>query len=109
MVSQAFRLFFGDEYLLLDVLGRGATGVVHKAKKLSNGDTFALKEINTRKLNFNAKSEIDKEMQLMKDLRWPTVIWRYDVWDSGDSRLRYVLMPIMEGGALADRAKAVKW
>eukprot|EP00913_Durusdinium_trenchii_P020868 g19606.t1 len=35
-----------EEYLLLDILGRGATACVHKAKRLRDNETVALKEIN---------------------------------------------------------------
>lgn len=103
VVSQAIRRFFGDEYLLLNTVGRGGFGIVHKAKRLGTGDTFALKEINTKRLSALAKADIDREGQLMQDLHWPTVMYVVDIWDNNRDRLRYLLMPIMEGGSLKDR------
>jgi len=103
VVNQAFRRFFGDEYLLLNAVGRGTFGVVHKAKRLRNGGSFALKEINTKRLGGTSKADIDKEGQLMQDLRWPTVMNVVDTWENGREKLRYLLMPIMEGGSLRDR------
>ncbi|CAK0831264.1 unnamed protein product, partial [Prorocentrum cordatum] len=45
VVVQAARRRFGDEYLLTKVIGRGAFGIVYRAKRLRDGAVLALKEI----------------------------------------------------------------
>jgi len=99
-VGQAFRRRYGDEYLLLQAVGRGTSGVVHRAKRLRDGDAFALKEINTKRMSKTAKQEVERESQLLSELRWPTVVFLVDTWENTGDRLRYILMPLLEGGSL---------
>lgn len=106
VVGQAFRRMCGDEYLLLQAVGRGATGVVHRAKRLRDGGAFALKEINTKRMSKTAKQEVERESQLLQELRWPTVLFLVDTWENRTDRLRYILMPLLDGGSLLQRTEA---
>mmetsp|Transcript_69302 Transcript_69302/g.122672 ORF Transcript_69302/g.122672 Transcript_69302/m.122672 type:complete len:1105 (+) Transcript_69302:56-3370(+) len=102
VVSQAEQSRF-DEYLLLDMLGRGATACVHKAKRLRDNETFALKEINTRRMNQDSKAEIDREVRLLEELSWPTVVFMLDTWESAKEKLRYLALPLLDGGSMLQR------
>jgi len=106
VVQQAIRRKFGDEYLLLQALGRGASGIVHQAKRLKDGESFALKEINTRRLSRTAKQDVERETQLLQELSWPTVVFVVDAWDSTVDHIRFLLMPLLLGGNLLQRAEA---
>jgi len=105
-VGEAFRRRFSDEYLLLQAVGRGTSGVVHRAKRLPDGGTYALKEINTKRLSRSAKAEVEREGLLLKELRWPTVVFLVDTWENTGDRLRYLLMPLLDGGNLLQRTEA---
>mmetsp|Transcript_165773 Transcript_165773/g.526968 ORF Transcript_165773/g.526968 Transcript_165773/m.526968 type:complete len:342 (-) Transcript_165773:51-1076(-) len=105
VVTEAFRKRFADEYLLLQAVGRGTSGVVHRAKRLPDGGNFALKEINTKRLSKSAKQEVEKESQLLRELKWPTVVFLVDTWESPSDRLRYLLMPLLDGGNLQGQAE----
>lgn len=106
LVGQAFQSCFGDEYLLLQPVGHGTSGVVHRAKRLSDGAAFALKEVNTKRLGKVARQDVEKEGQLLQELRWPTVLFCVDMWENRGDRLRYLLMPLVEGGNLQQRTDA---
>jgi len=106
VVGEAFRRRFSDEYLLLQAVGRGTSGVVHRAKRLPDGGHFALKEINTKRLSKIAKAEVEREGMLLKELRWPTVVFLVDTWENTGDRLRYLLMPLLDGGNLLQRTEA---
>lgn len=107
VVKKAILDRFGDEYLLSQVVGRGTSGVVHQAKRLRDGKSFALKEVNTRRLSKTARRFAEQEMTLLQDLHWPTVVSLVDSWDNQGDHLRYLLMPLMEGGNLMQCAKKV--
>ncbi|CAE7478092.1 Nek4 [Symbiodinium pilosum] len=96
-----------EEYLLLDILGRGATACVHKAKRLRDNETIALKEINMRRLK-NANEEIERELRLLRELSWPTVVFTLDTWENHTEKLRYVVMPLLDGGSLLQRIEAAR-
>jgi len=106
VVSQAGQRRL-EEYLLLDILGRGATACVHKAKRLRDNETIALKEINMRRLK-NANEEIDRELRLLRELSWPTVVFTLDTWENHTERLRYVVMPALDGGSILQRIEAAR-
>jgi len=97
-----------EEYLLLDILGRGATACVHKAKRLKDNETLALKEINMRRLSRAAKEEIDRELRLLRELSWPSIVFTLDAWENEKEKLRYVVMPLLEGGSLLTRIEAAR-
>jgi len=97
-----------EEYLLLDILGRGATACVHKAKRLKDNETLALKEINMRRLSRAAKDEIDRELRLLRELSWPSLVFTLDAWENEKEKLRYVVMPLLEGGSLLNRIEAAR-
>lgn len=97
-----------EEYLLLDILGRGATACVHKAKRLKDNETLALKEINMRRLSRAAKDEIDRELRLLRELSWPSIVFTLDAWENEKEKLRYVVMPLLEGGSLLNRIEAAR-
>lgn len=97
-----------EEYLLLDILGRGATACVHKAKRLRDNETVALKEINMRRLSRVAKEEIDRELRLLRELSWPSIVFTLDAWENEKEKLRYVVMPLLEGGSLSHRIETAR-
>jgi len=103
VATEAIGQRFADDYLLLEAVGRGTSGVVHMAKRMRDGAAFALKEINLRRLNKTARMDVVRESKLLQEVRWPTVVFVVDAWEK--DQLRYLLMPLMEGGNLMQRAE----
>jgi len=79
---------------------------VHEAKRLPDGETFALKEINTRRLSKTAKQDVERETKLLQELSWPTVVFVVDAWESATDQLRFLLMPLLKGGTLLQATEA---
>jgi len=108
VASEVLRKHFGEEYLLVDTIGRGATGVVYRAKRLRDGEVFALKEISIRRLGVRARQEVMTETALLVELSWPTLVYLVDAFVSSNDQLQYLLMPILEGGSLGQLRAAAE-
>mmetsp|Transcript_16556 Transcript_16556/g.38239 ORF Transcript_16556/g.38239 Transcript_16556/m.38239 type:complete len:1005 (-) Transcript_16556:171-3185(-) len=106
VANEAFKRRYGDEYLLSKAIGRGGSGVVYKAMRLKDGEVFALKEINTRRLSKKAQQEVESELNILRQLDWPTLVFLVDAWVTSKDRLQYLLMPLLEGGSLLQIAEA---
>mmetsp|Transcript_130358 Transcript_130358/g.253880 ORF Transcript_130358/g.253880 Transcript_130358/m.253880 type:complete len:616 (+) Transcript_130358:1215-3062(+) len=106
VIGTGLRRHFGQEYLLVQIVGRGTSGMVHEAKRLQDGETFALKEINTRRLSRTAKQDVERETKLLQELSWPTVVFVVDAWESPTDQLRFLLMPFLKGGTLLHATEA---
>jgi len=110
-VNEAVRQKCSDEFLILDQLGLGSTGIVHTAKRLRDGKIFALKQVHSRKtLSKSAKSKrpagsVSSEEHLtMKSLEaWPSLLELCDYWC--DARISYFLLPVMESGSVRNLMK----
>eukprot|EP00403_Amphidinium_massartii_P006177 CAMPEP_0178380280 /NCGR_PEP_ID=MMETSP0689_2-20121128/5380_1 /TAXON_ID=160604 /ORGANISM="Amphidinium massartii, Strain CS-259" /LENGTH=986 /DNA_ID=CAMNT_0020000415 /DNA_START=31 /DNA_END=2991 /DNA_ORIENTATION=- len=104
-VMEALHQHFADQYLLLQQVGRGSFATVHKAKRMSDGQLFALKEVHLRRLGPLGVAAIDQEAQVLKAIQWPTLLFLVDTWVSSETR--YFLMPLLTGGDLASKCEAV--
>ena len=75
-----------EGYEVLEELGRGQYGVVHKVRQRSSGRTLALKRINMA--GDRARSEVAlRECRLLSRLHHPNIISYYDAFlDQGEQR-----------------------
>jgi serine/threonine protein kinase len=98
-VVKAVREHCCEEFLLLDQLGVGATGIVHMTKRLRDGAVFALKQINVQRRSKRKGGGIGDclEQEIISSLGpWPSVLRLVDTWI--EDGLCYLLTPVMEGG-----------
>jgi len=88
-----------DRYELRGVLGRGAMGVVYRARDLRLGRDVALKLVRPSAFG-HARSEeqLAREAQAMARLSHPNVVAVFDVGTSGD--FLYTAMELVEGTTL---------
>jgi len=107
-VHAALHKHVADEYLIVKVLGRGASGMVYKTRRVSDEKIFALKEINTKRMSEKVLAEAEAEAELLRRLKWPTVVSLVDSWRSEADRIVYLLMPILDGGNLEERVQAAE-
>mmetsp|Transcript_100541 Transcript_100541/g.216960 ORF Transcript_100541/g.216960 Transcript_100541/m.216960 type:complete len:1169 (-) Transcript_100541:76-3582(-) len=110
--SLALEHRFGGEYLLAQHLGRGATAVVFHAKQLRSGLAFALKEINVSRFRRGTLTDQDlesiwREVTVLKQLCWPSVVPLYDAW-MVDRKLLYMLQPALENSVWTALQQASK-
>jgi len=108
MVRGSLQHQFRAEYLLVRQLGRGTMGVVYRAKRVSDGDCFALKEINTRKFNKQGQGDIIRQLETAQRFQWPTLVSVLDFWMVTKDRLMYCLMPLLSGGSLESHIMTAK-
>ncbi|NQU49654.1 MAG: protein kinase [Planctomycetes bacterium] len=99
------------EYILLSVLGRGATGVVYEAQQKSLGRRVALKLIPLVASDRTAegKARLEREGRLLASLQHPNII---EVFDTGlTPDYRWLAMSLIKGynlgEILAGRADAL--
>lgn len=92
---------FKDNYEVLDTLGFGAHCEVRYCKRYSDEKEFAVKIIKVKKLTVKERVAIEREIQILTDLRHPQIIEVEEVYVS--SKSVYLVMEYMEGGELFDR------
>uniref|UniRef100_A0A8C2YW18 calcium/calmodulin-dependent protein kinase n=1 Tax=Cyclopterus lumpus TaxID=8103 RepID=A0A8C2YW18_CYCLU len=65
---------FTDEYQLFEELGKGAFSVVRRCVKISNGQEFAAKIINTKKLSARDHQKLEREARICRLLKHPNIV-----------------------------------
>ena len=88
-----------DKYQILEQLGRGAFGIVHRAREILTGKIFAIKLIKTSEES--DKAPIQREIEIMRQLQHPRVLQLYEVFDAkGETAL---VIQFVCGGDLIER------
>ena len=88
-----------DKYQILEQLGRGAFGIVHRAREILTGKIFAVKLIKTA--DESDKAPILREIEIMRQLQHPRVLQLHEVFDTkGETAL---VIQFVSGGDLLGR------
>ena len=88
-----------DKYQILEQLGRGAFGTVHRAREILTGKIFAVKLIKTSEES--DKAPIHREIEIMRQLQHPRVLQLHEVFDTkGETAL---VIQFVSGGDLIER------
>jgi tRNA A-37 threonylcarbamoyl transferase component Bud32 len=92
-----------DYYVLKELLGSGAAGLVYRSISKETGRDWAVKIVDTRQLVIASSTtqEITKEAELLRSLRHPNIIHLEDIFSSGNNI--YLVMELSVGGDLFDR------
>lgn len=94
-----------SRYKVLDVLGRGGSGITYRAEDVFTSRQVALKELSLKGLSDWKKLELfEREAQVLKSLDHPAIPQYVDYFqvDTPDNRLFYIAQEIAEGASLAD-------
>jgi serine/threonine protein kinase len=90
-------------YDLLDKIGEGGMGQVHRATQLSLGRTVAIKFLNPLAGELGAESAFHRESRLMAALAHPHVV---TIYDRGQAEGRhYLVMEYVDGSTLRLRMR----
>uniref|UniRef100_A0A0N5C6U2 non-specific serine/threonine protein kinase n=1 Tax=Strongyloides papillosus TaxID=174720 RepID=A0A0N5C6U2_STREA len=88
-----------DYYDVLEEIGNGAFGVVHRCVEKGTGNTFAAKFVNT--ISENEKDTVRKEIHVMSELRHPSLINLHDAFE--DENQMAMIYEFMSGGELFEK------
>jgi serine/threonine protein kinase len=90
-------------YDLLDKIGEGGMGQVHRATQRSLGRTVAIKFLNPAPTGFTDRVVLHRESRLMAALAHPHVV---TIYDCGQAEGRdYLVMEYIDGATLRSRMK----
>lgn len=91
-----------DKYDILEEIGTGAFGVVHRCREKSTGHTFAAKFIPIR--HPMEKELIKREIDIMNQLHHPKLINLHDAFEEDDEMV--LIFEFLSGGELFERITA---
>ena len=87
-------------------LGRGGQGVVSQAWDLTRGTFVAVKRVKLRSLEKQARTALQAEINLLRDLSHPNILEVLDVISESISGELVVILEFMESGSLKDVGKS---
>ena len=97
-----------DKYEKICNIGKGSFGVVSKIKRKSDGRTLVWKELNYGKMSDKEKQMLVSEVNILRELRHPSIVKYYDrIIDKSTSNI-YIIMELCEGGDIAKMIKGCK-
>uniref|UniRef100_A0A7S0VHZ0 non-specific serine/threonine protein kinase n=1 Tax=Hemiselmis tepida TaxID=464990 RepID=A0A7S0VHZ0_9CRYP len=94
------------DYTLLEQLGRGAQGVVHKAKRVADGSHVAVKQVFLSTMSKKDQAEAAHEVRVLSKLSHPNVIRYLDSFNHGSTL--FIVTELAEGGNLTDALKRIR-
>lgn len=85
-----------SDYDVLEILGQGAFGTVHKVRDKSDGGIFAMKAISKFNLNEQSIFMLRQELRIHKYLRHPHITKLYAFFE--DAQSVYLVIALAENG-----------
>ncbi|XP_051993930.1 calcium/calmodulin-dependent protein kinase type II delta 2 chain-like isoform X7 [Xyrauchen texanus] len=89
---------FTDEYQLFEELGKGAFSVVRRCVKISSGQEFAAKIINTKKLSARDHQKLEREARICRLLKHSNIVRLHD--SISEEGFHYLVFDLVTGGEL---------
>ena len=89
----------GSRYTMGDEIGRGASGVVHKALNFQTGGAVAIKEVALRGVSRDQLQLLQREIDLLKLLKNPFIVEYIESYNTRDTLS--IVMEFVENGSLS--------
>ncbi|TSN95661.1 Calcium/calmodulin-dependent protein kinase type II delta 2 chain [Bagarius yarrelli] len=89
---------FTDEYQLYEELGKGAFSVVRRCVKISSGQEYAAKIINTKKLSARDHQKLEREARICRLLKHSNIVRLHD--SISEEGFHYLVFDLVTGGEL---------
>lgn len=102
--AQSTGSIIQSRYQVLDILGRGGSGITYRAQDQFTGRQVALKELSLKGLSDWKKLELfEREARVLADLDHPGIPQYLDYFqiDTADNRFFYLAQELAEGESLA--------
>ncbi|XP_026703607.1 calcium/calmodulin-dependent protein kinase type II subunit delta isoform X17 [Athene cunicularia] len=98
MASTTTCTRFTDEYQLFEELGKGAFSVVRRCMKITTGQEYAAKIINTKKLSARDHQKLEREARICRLLKHPNIVRLHD--SISEEGFHYLVFDLVTGGEL---------
>ncbi|XP_030194206.1 calcium/calmodulin-dependent protein kinase type II delta 1 chain isoform X1 [Gadus morhua] len=89
---------FTDEHQLYEELGKGAFSVVRRCMKISSGQEYAAKIINTKKLSARDHQKLEREARICRLLKHANIVRLHD--SISEEGFHYLIFDLVTGGEL---------
>uniref|UniRef100_A0A8C8HS67 calcium/calmodulin-dependent protein kinase n=1 Tax=Oncorhynchus tshawytscha TaxID=74940 RepID=A0A8C8HS67_ONCTS len=89
---------FTDEYNLYEELGKGAFSIVKRCMRISSGQEYAAKIINTKKLSARDHQKLEREARICRLLKHPNIVRLHD--SISEEGFHYLVFDLVTGGEL---------
>ncbi|KAF3910126.1 Myosin-IIIB [Arthrobotrys entomopaga] len=98
----------GEEYEVLELIGRGSFGQIHKVRRLRDGLILARKEISYNRMSQKEKEQLTAEFSILSKLQHPNIVRYYNREHNKTDQSLYIYMEFCGGGDLSAHIKRCK-
>jgi len=89
-----------NDFIILNEIGKGAFGSVYRAKRIQDGELYALKQIDISILKEKEKENCINEVRLLASIDHPNIVSYKDAFYDNDSQSLNIIMEYMDDGDL---------
>lgn len=90
-----------EQFEVLEQIGRGSFGSVHKVRRLTDGKILVRKEISYMSMNPKERSQLIAEFRILRGLTHPNIVQYYYHDHLPDQHMVHLYMEFCDGGDLA--------
>ncbi|TID29633.1 hypothetical protein CANINC_001752 [Pichia inconspicua] len=94
-----------DQFIDLEVIGRGSFGLIKKVQHVKSGRIFVRKEISYRSLSKKEEKQLASEFEILQNLKHPNIVRVYDYEKLPNEKLLNIYMEYCDGGDVSQLIK----
>ncbi|KAK6355368.1 G2-specific serine/threonine protein kinase [Orbilia brochopaga] len=98
----------GEDYEVLELIGRGSFGQIHKVRRVRDGLILARKEISYNRMSAKEKEQLTAEFSILSKLQHPNIVRYYSREHNKTDHSLYIYMEYCGGGDLSNHIKRCK-
>lgn len=94
-----------DQFVDLEIIGRGSFGLIKKVQHRKSGRIFVRKEISYRTLTKREEKQLASEFEILQNLKHPNIVRVYDYEKLPNEKLLNIYMEYCDGGDVSQLIK----
>ncbi|RVD87628.1 uncharacterized protein DFL_001849 [Arthrobotrys flagrans] len=98
----------GEDYEILELIGRGSFGQIHKVRRIRDGLILARKEISYNRMSAKEKEQLTAEFSILSKLQHPNIVRYFNREHNKTDQSLYIYMEYCGGGDLSTHIKRCK-